>query len=341
MDSSVRTIARALLIAAVAVAWLALAGAAQAGQKTPAGQKADQKAGQKAEQKAGQKSPAVTGQPQGNYVGEQTCLGCHDAQKGYREGAHGREFNTRTPSATHGCESCHGPGQGHVEGSGDKTKIRTFKGAQDANQSCTTCHDRSKHALWSGSQHEQRGVTCTSCHSVHAPKGSPNLKAESEPGLCVNCHRNITNRVLRFNHMPVREGKITCSSCHNVHGSPNTKLLKTGTTVDEECASCHAEKRGPVLWEHAPVSENCTTCHDPHGSNNDRMLVAKQPFLCQRCHVTSRHPPTVYEGFLLGTPNTGVNGTSNNANKIFGRACVACHQQIHGSNNPNGKAFLR
>jgi hypothetical protein len=63
------------------------------------------------------------------------------------------------------------------------------------------------------------------------------------------------------------------------------------------------------------------------------MLVAKQPFLCQRCHVTSRHPPTVYEGYLLRT--------SQNANKIYGRSCLACHQMVHGSNAPTGKAFLR
>jgi hypothetical protein len=63
------------------------------------------------------------------------------------------------------------------------------------------------------------------------------------------------------------------------------------------------------------------------------MLVAKQPYLCQRCHVTSRHPPTVYEGFVLAN--------STSANKIFGRSCTSCHQQVHGSNAPSGKAFLR
>jgi DmsE family decaheme c-type cytochrome len=110
-------------------------------------------------------------------------------------------------------------------------------------------------------------------------------------------------------------------------------LLRAGTTVDESCTSCHADKRGPYLWEHAPVVESCTTCHEPHGSNNDRMLVSKEPFLCQRCHVTSRHPPTVYEGFLLNN--------SQNANKIVGRACTTCHQLIHGSNAPSGRSFLR
>jgi hypothetical protein len=32
---------------------------------------------------------------------------------------------------------------------------------------------------------------------------------------------------------------------------------------------------------------------------------------------------------------------STNANKVVGRECLVCHQQIHGSNAPSGKAFLR
>ena len=168
-------------------------------------------------------------------------------------------------------------------------------------------------------------------HNSKSPVGQ--LKAASETLTCATCHRGITNKQKRFNHMPVREGKLACASCHNTHGSTNVKLLRTGTTVDESCTSCHAEKRGPYLWEHAPVADSCVTCHDPHGSNNDRMLVAKLPFLCQRCHVTSRHPPTVYDGFLLRN--------STNGNKIFGKACLSCHQAIHGSNHPGGQFFLR
>jgi DmsE family decaheme c-type cytochrome len=168
---------------------------------------------------------------------------------------------------------------------------------------------------------------------VHTPRGPAQIKAANQVALCSDCHRGTVNRQHRFNHMPVREGSMTCSSCHNVHGSPNVRLLRAGTTIDESCSSCHADKRGPYLWEHAPVSESCVTCHDPHGSNNDRMLVSKQPFLCQRCHVTSRHPPTVYEGYLLNN--------SQNANKIYSRSCTICHQLIHGSNAPSGKALLR
>ncbi len=279
-----------------------------------------------------------TGSPQAAasaaYAGEETCLTCHEAQA-YKGTTHAMKANLRTPAAKHGCESCHGPGKDHAEAGGDKTKIVNPAKLEPmrASETCTSCHDRAKHALWDGSQHDSRNVGCITCHSTHSPVGPSQTKAKNEAALCASCHRNIVNKQHRFNHMPVREDKLACSSCHNVHGTSNVKLLKTGTTVDESCTSCHAEKRGPYLWEHAPVADSCTTCHDPHGSNNDRMLVAKQPYICQRCHVTSRHPPTVYDGYLLGS--------SQNANKIYGKSCVSCHQQVHGSNAPAGKAFLR
>jgi len=278
-------------------------------------------------------APAAPAAAQSGYVGESTCVTCHD--QSYKGTKHALAFNERTPAATHGCESCHGPGQKHAE-SGDPDLIQRPSKMTPAavSATCMNCHGRTaSHALWDGSQHDQRNISCVTCHSVHASKGPSQLKARTVTEQCATCHRNVANKQHRFNHMPVREGALTCASCHNVHGSTNVKLLRAGTTIDESCTSCHADKRGPYLWEHAPVSESCVTCHDPHGSNNDRMLVSKLPFLCQRCHVTSRHPPTVYDGFQLNN--------TQNANKIFGRGCTNCHQMVHGSNSPSGKALLR
>ena len=277
--------------------------------------------------------PAAQAGAQSGYVGEATCVTCHD--QSYKGTKHALAFNDRTPAATHGCESCHGPGQKHAE-SGDPDLILRFSKMKPeaVSATCMTCHGRTaSHALWDGSPHDQRSLSCVTCHSVHSSKGPSQLKAQTVSDQCATCHRNIVNKENRFHHMPVREGALTCASCHNVHGSTNVKLLRAGTTIDESCTSCHADKRGPYLWEHAPVTESCVTCHDPHGSNNDRMLVSKLPFLCQRCHVTSRHPPTVYDGFQLNN--------TQNANKIFGRGCTNCHQMVHGSNSPSGKALLR
>jgi len=271
--------------------------------------------------------------PQSGYAGETACLACH-AEKSVKGSLHGLASRPRTPAAAHGCESCHGPAAAHAE-SGDAALVRNpaRMTAQQASETCVSCHARGNHALWAGSAHDQRNVGCVSCHSEHAAKGPGRIKAASQSALCATCHKPVVNRQHRFSHMPLREGKLECSSCHNAHGSTNQALLKTGTTLDESCMSCHQEKRGPYLWEHAPVANSCVTCHDAHGTNNERMLVAKVPFLCQRCHVTSRHPPTVYDGFLRNN--------SQNANKMIGRGCVVCHSQIHGSNAPSGKSFLR
>jgi DmsE family decaheme c-type cytochrome len=275
-------------------------------------------------------TPAV--QPAAPYA---ACVDCHQNKvDGLAKTLHGKAADARTPAARQGCETCHGPATEHAEDPSSKTprQFTKLKPAA-ANAVCTSCHVSGDHALWAGSKHDARGVACTSCHSVHDPKGDKQLKTASQPQLCASCHQAVVNKLNRFNHMPVREAKLECSSCHNTHGSTNVKLLRAGTSVDQACTSCHSEKRGPMLWEHAPVTNSCTTCHDPHGSSNERMLVAKVPFLCQRCHVTSRHPPTVYSQTTIEN--------SSNANKITGRGCVICHAQIHGSNSPNGKAFLR
>jgi DmsE family decaheme c-type cytochrome len=109
------------------------------------------------------------------------------------------------------------------------------------------------------------------------------------------------------------------------------RLLKTGNSVNESCSSCHADKRGPWLFEHAGIGgESCATCHDPHGSNNDRMLVSKLPFLCQRCHNHTKHPSTIYDNKVV-----------ESSNRLFARSCVTCHSAIHGSNHPAGSTFLR
>ena len=271
------------------------------------------------------------------YVGEDTCLTCHeDMTKGYHGSPHARVKDPRSPAANAGCESCHGPGKAHVDSDGDATKIKQLNkiSTREASETCLSCHNRSEHNEWAGGKHDSRNVGCLTCHSIHEPKSeAKQLKTETVTETCVQCHRKEVNKVHKTAHMPVREGKMECTTCHNPHGSQNVKMLREGNSITEACASCHAEKRGPFLWEHAVGRENCVTCHDPHGSNNERMLVAKLPMLCQRCHVHSRHPATIYD-------NTQLNVTKSN--RIVGRSCVNCHQMIHGSNHPtSGKVFVR
>jgi DmsE family decaheme c-type cytochrome len=274
-------------------------------------------------------------QQQATYVGEATCIGCHDAEgTSIHKSMHGRPENPRSPAAKHGCETCHGPGSVHVEDPSQTGSIRRFGtlSPREASDTCLTCHSHGAHVNWKGSMHEERNLSCITCHSVHNAKSDQaQLKTETVIQTCVTCHKMEVAKQQRSGHMPIREGKMTCTSCHDPHGSTNVRMLKVGNYINELCASCHAEKRGPFLWDHAPVREGCNTCHDPHGSNNDRMLVAKLPMLCQRCHIGTKHPSTIYDA----------NQLAKGSSRLIGRGCVNCHQQIHGSNSPAGNAFLR
>jgi DmsE family decaheme c-type cytochrome len=120
---------------------------------------------------------------------------------------------------------------------------------------------------------------------------------------------------------------VTCSDCHNPHGSVTDKLIREAS-VNDTCYKCHAEKRGPFTWEHAPVRESCLNCHTPHGSNYENLLVVARPRLCNECHTVVHSPTT--GGF--GAPITAY---------VLGRGCGNCHSNIHGTNARNGQYFLR
>jgi DmsE family decaheme c-type cytochrome len=151
------------------------------------------------------------------------------------------------------------------------------------------------------------------------------LAKATEIDTCAQCHLTRRSQTFRNAHMPLREGKMTCTSCHNPHGTVTRALLPVDSPNDN-CYRCHADKRGPFLWEHAPVTENCMNCHDPHGGVRDKMLKLSPPRVCQQCHIETRHPTEA----RLPT------------NKfVIGRACLQCHANIHGSNHPSGFAFTR
>jgi DmsE family decaheme c-type cytochrome len=125
---------------------------------------------------------------------------------------------------------------------------------------------------------------------------------------------------------------MTCSDCHNVHDG-NNDLLLVEDNVNDTCYSCHAEKRGPVLWEHAPVTENCSLCHQPHGSNHPASLTKRPPLLCQQCHSASGHPG-------VGYTSDDIDDIPNNR-FMLARGCMNCHSEVHGSNHPSGSSQIR
>jgi DmsE family decaheme c-type cytochrome len=270
------------------------------------------------------------------YVGAETCTTCHDTVEGQLASTpHGSaEFGKLSP---HGCETCHGPGSLHVnDPDNEALRPRPDKmSAATVNAACRTCHDGRVQFFWQGSTHEKRGLSCVTCHSIHQPKSDDaQLRRATVAEQCATCHQQVRAETWKNSHHPIREGKVTCTDCHNPHGSQAERMVKADT-INDLCYSCHTEKRGPFLWEHAPVRESCMTCHTPHGSNHAKLQRVSVPYLCQQCHANTRHPGSLYDARNLPIAEAGLPVPSSPSNRLVERGCVNCHAAIHGSNHPS------
>jgi DmsE family decaheme c-type cytochrome len=156
--------------------------------------------------------------------------------------------------------------------------------------------------------------------------------------VCFTCHQEQRAQTKQISTHPLDAGKMACSDCHNPHGSPGPKLLGKNTVV-ETCFTCHAEKRGPFLWEHQPATEDCTNCHTPHGSNNTPLLKDRPPFLCDTCHDGPHTSQSAIGRGVAGIQGGGIVPGGSPSVINVGRSCMNCHVMVHGSNSPTG-AYL-
>lgn len=275
--------------------------------------------------------------------GADTCLACHDddATLAIFRTSHGVPSDSRSPFGHDQlqCEACHGPGDAHsgrVRRGQERPVIPNFGSAsttpiEEQNQSCLNCHDSDVGLGWHTGAHPSDEVSCAGCHASHAQADAV-LQTATQPEVCFDCHQLQRSETMKAFSHPLFEGKMDCGSCHSTHGdAAATQLARQ--TLNETCEQCHAEQRGPYLWDHAPVSEDCGLCHSPHGSNHPGMLTKRAPLLCQSCHSQTGHPSIAYDsdGLASNTPSQ----------YLLGQGCMNCHSQVHGSNHPSGSKLMR
>jgi DmsE family decaheme c-type cytochrome len=255
------------------------------------------------------------------------CADCHDEAKTFGRNPHGHlpSFKRNGVTGDAICATCHGETAEHVASSGEKPVARPMRGPAGASV-CLTCHDQTAdHRSFRNSVHaNSAAVNCLSCHSVHAaePKAARLLKQEPV-ALCATCHPGVA---ASFHDKPFAhrlEGGMNCASCHDPHGKRGESALRRTRADELPCLSCHAEKRGPFVFEHVSgVAGDCMSCHQPHGSSNPKRLIrARVDQLCLECHSTltsttlGSQPPSFHNLRLPRYQN-----------------CTTCHVAVHGSN---------
>ncbi len=120
-----------------------------------------------------------------NYVGSQVCQVWHpDLWHGFNRNPHFKSIALgKAPPEQTGCEGCHGPGEAHIKGMGDKSKIIRFP-FLEPNQvldNCLTCHAKDLGKMHiRRSSHSTAEVSCISCHSIHGSNHIRYLLADEQ-----------------------------------------------------------------------------------------------------------------------------------------------------------------
>ena len=284
--------------------------------------------------------PTAVASPQSG--GQPVCADCHEeAVHGLAMTKHGAKLDATDAV----CRSCHGDVAAHLEDPTVKP-ARVFGKemlAPEKNAVCLSCHAGNRQlAFWDSGKHKKNDVACIDCHSIHGEQADPSItpylttQRKLEYETCGNCHKSIRAQLNKNSHHPILEGKVACSDCHNPHGALSHAMVRN-ESITQLCTSCHTDKRGPFVWAHLPVEENCLTCHNSHGSNVPKLLNVKAPQLCQDCHGSAHGQIAYGSSFAIGGAN------QDRASRFDARACVNCHQLIHGSNAPasRGQFLLR
>ncbi len=189
------------------------------------------------------------------------CLECHSTYfKDISTKAHPAEFDRNQIVYGVQCESCHGPGEKHVEFQQQNPEEK--KGRYIISTS-----------LFS---RQQKLDMCNYCHNNTIKTEKPpfdflpgDTLTETTPATKINIdsqsidvHGNQYG-LLRSSKCFIVSGTMDCSSCHNTHRQERGDL----ELFSRKCMTCHSEANGNFCkMSQLPVSvikSNCIDCHMP------------------------------------------------------------------------------
>ena len=251
---------------------------------------------------------------------------------------HAQAKNPRSPAAAHGCESCHGPGQAHVDddAEGAHPEVRGDEAGARSAQTCLACHNRGTHAGWEGSAHER-------AQSVvhHVPQ-----RAQPEVG---GTAAGQADRDAALRDVPPAAGdqdRARRGAHAGARGQDVVQLLPQPARLDQQrqesedaaapSPSCARAATRRCAGRCSSSTRRCARTAPPATTRTARRTIACWSSAC-RCSASAatsprKHPATLYDKDQI---------TTNKSNRMFGRSCVNCHSNIHGSNHPSGQFFMR
>lgn len=273
----------------------------------------------------------------GEYVGVSTCMTCHqDTHTTWQQTAHSRALQTlvnigqgdntyclrchtvglgqptgfvsaeETPQLGGvQCETCHGPGGGHVR---VQTGGRLRQDESDiqinvAAEVCGQCHLGSHHPTYTEWE-----------ESLHATALAGLRSSSHAQDECLECH-SADYRLAEEGAEPTIDTalySITCAVCHDPHDEEHEAQLRVEPR--ELCGECHnAEGAAPGERVHHPQAEMLEGIMGVDGQGNSAHHSI--PDLCIVCHRYTKEFET--------EENPGITGHTF---LIDFRVCQQCHE---------------
>ncbi|MCE9637782.1 MAG: hypothetical protein K8T90_18940 [Planctomycetes bacterium] len=193
------------------------------------------------------------------------CSGCHNT--GEMLVSASGQFQVGHVDFNIGCEQCHGPGKEHVEGLGDKTKIRnprafidgTPAGVAKANEVCGRCHTRGT------AKDAYPGVAETAFQ-----KAGFGWTAANGVAKFGDTHRNFFDITKTSTDYWGQSAKL-------FYTDPNPSVSEHDDFTWIASRSHRQQSLDLTQGNHGPVagfSPTCFDCHDPHVRNSKYMIRA-------------------------------------------------------------------
>ncbi len=249
-------------------------------------------------------------------------------------------YKNAAPVANIGCESCHGPGEGHAAAFGDTKKISK---SLDAGV-CLQCHDAPTH-------HTIGEYYVTSAHAT-----LPHLEART---ACFPCHGGTA--YYKYIENPASPGyvnedatPISCATCHDPHDANNFGLriasnitLQNGYTITsggngQMCMTCHqARKNGDTVINDTAPYYGFSDRFDPHHGPQTDMLFGQNAYQFGDASITGlmTHGKVTQDACVtchmanIGTGDSpshqwSMIDTTGGTAHDFVKSCVNCHGPI-------------
>ena len=211
----------------------------------------------------GQKAVPAAAPNGGEYVGAETCKGCHE-EAFQKFCPHQDGPALPAPAAQHqegGLRELPRPGQGARRGGGrqgqgrsDHVREERPHAGREAKRRVPGVPYEGRPGILEGQRARvaRRGVhRVPQGHAGQLPRHQ--LAKPTELETCGTCHIQKRAAQMRSSHMPLREGKMTCTSCHNPHGTVTPALLKENS-LERNCYRATPRSAGRSSGSTPPTS---------------------------------------------------------------------------------------